>query len=299
MGAPAQLFGELVSIVAPVYLCVALGWGWARLGRRYDTELVTDLVMNVGAPCLVFTSLVAIEAPLGEMLEMVGATLLALASFAGIGAALLRGLGLPLRTFLGPVVFGNTGNMGLPVCLFAFGEPGLVLAVCFYATTAFVHFTLGQGIWSGSFALGTLLRTPLTWATLLAAGVVVGGLPVPLWLGRTTELLGDFAIPLMQFTLGVTLARLSVAGLGRSVGISLLRIGTGLVVGVGLAWGLGLEGVGRGVFILDCTMPIAVFNYLLAERYARSPDEVASAVVVSTLISLLTLPVILVLLIQP
>lgn len=277
----------------PVYVAVGLGYSWTRLGRRYDTEGITDLVMNVGVPCLVFSSLVGLDLDPTAMLEMVLVVLAALACFALIGMGVLRVAGLPYHSFLPPVIFGNTGNMGLPVCLFAFGDTGLALGVCVYATNSFVQFTGGLWLWSGGASSKELLRTPLAYAAVLAALVLATGVSVPIMIQRTTTLLGDFTIPLMSITLGVTLGRLEIAEL-RSAGLlSLLRVGVGFGVGVGLSTLFELDGAARGVLILQCSMPIAVINYLLAEKYQRDAAGVASAIVVSTLISLATLPLIL------
>ena len=293
MTAPQELVGQLFAIVAPVYICVAVGYGWTRAGRRYDTALITDLIFNIGAPCLAFSSLVGIEADPHDLVRIGAATLLALLVFALIASAVLRMFRLPLTTFVAPMVFPNTGNMGLPVSLFAFGSEGLVLGICFYTVVTLVQFTAGIWLWSGQVDLRQVLRTPLAWSVSLAVIVLLADIPVPGWLLRTTTLLGEFTIPLMQFTLGVTLGSLTFAVIRQSLGLSFLRIGMGVAVGFGLARLMGLEGAARGVFILDCAMPVAVFNYLLAERYNRSPAEVASVVMVSTLVSLVTLPLIL------
>lgn len=287
------MFSELVAIVVPVYLCVGLGFAWRRTGRPFDTALITELLMGVGAPALVFSSLTSLTATGDAVARVAAGALLALGTHAVLGAAILRALGLPAHTFLGPLVFMNAGNMGLPLCLFAFGEEGLALGTTFFATAALTHFTAGQWLWAGRLSAGEVLRTPLAWSALAAAAVLVLGIPVPRWLARTTELVGSFTIPLMQFTLGVSLCGLSVSGMPRAVLLSAVRIGMGLGVGVGLAWLLGLEGVARGVFVLDCAMPVAVFNYLLAERYRRSPEEVAGLVMVSTLLAFGTIPLIL------
>ncbi len=93
--------GELLSIVAPIYVAIGLGWGWGRVGRRWDMELITELIMTIGAPCLVFSSLVGMKVDPAALLQMVGATLAAFASFALIGALVLRLAGLPVATFLG------------------------------------------------------------------------------------------------------------------------------------------------------------------------------------------------------
>jgi predicted permease len=287
------VFGELLAIVAPIYIAIGLGYGWGRAGRRWDTELITDLIMTIGAPCLVFSSLVGTDIGPGAMLEMALATLAAFATFAVVGAGVLRLSGLSVQTFLAPIVFPNAGNMGLPVALFAFGQEGLALGIAFYAVASFTQYSAGIWIWSGRVSGGALLRTPLTWSVVIATTVMVLEAPVPGWIFRTTELLGAFTIPLMQFSLGVSLYRLELSAIPRSVALSLLRLGLGLVVGAGLAELFGLTGAARGVLILDCSMPVAVLNYLLAERYQRSPEDVASLVVLSTLLSLITLPLIL------
>lgn len=281
---------DLFPIIAPVFLCPALGWAWVRAGRSYDRELITVLIADIGAPCLVFSRLVALDVEPRAMAEMALAAAVSVAIFALAGIAVLRAAQLPLHTFLCPLVFGNQGNMGLPVCLFAFGQEGLALGIAYFSVTATLQFTAGISIWSGRLSVGELARTPLIHAVVLAVAVLVSGREVPAWIWNTTEILGGFAIPLMLVTLGVSLAELRVARIGRSVALSLCRLGIGFAVGVALAALLDLEGVARGVLILQCAMPAAVFNYLFAQRYGRAPEEVASIVVISTLMAFAGLP---------
>lgn len=287
------MLARLVDIVAPIYVVAGLGWWWARSGRRYDTPLVTDLIMTIGAPCLVFASLTSLEVEPAALGTMAVAAIAAFGALAVAGAVALGLLGLPLDTYLSPIVFMNAGNLGLPVCLFAFGEAGLALGVVFFAVGALLQFTVGLAFWSGRLDLRVLARTPLAWAAVAAIAVVVAGLHPPEWLGRTTTLLGGFTIPLMQFTLGVSLGQLGAGPPGRAVVVAGLRLGLGILVGFALAGTFALEGVARGVFVLDCAMPVAVFNYLLAQRYERSPESVAGVVVVSTLLAFATVPVLL------
>jgi predicted permease len=288
-----ELWVELFSIVSPVYICAGLGFAWVRSGRSFPTQEVTELIMLVGAPCLAFSKLVALEVSVGAMAQMFAATLAALVTFLVLGVLVLWIARLPFRPYLGALVFGNTGNMGLPVCLFAFGEPGLALGVCYYAATAAGQFSVGVVVSSGRLSLRELARTPLILAVALAIAVIAAGVRVPAWLQNTTGILGDLTIPLMQITLGVSLAGLRPRGLGRSFGLGSARILMGLAVGLVLAELLALEGIVRGVFIVDCAMPAAVFNYLIAQRYDQRPDEVASVVMISTLLSFGSLPLIL------
>jgi hypothetical protein len=284
---------QLLDIMLPIYVCIGLGVLWARSGRVYDTPMVTDLIMLVGAPSLVFSTLSDLAVDPLTMVRLAVATLAALAALTVLGSVLLRSVRLPRHTFLGPLVFMNVGNMGLPLCLFAFGDAGLALGVTFFAVAALTHFTAGLVLWSGRLSLGEVVRTPLAWAAVLAVLVLVTGAAVPEWLRRTTGVLGGITIPLMQFTLGVSLAGLHPGRLPRAFGLAVARFGLGLSVGLGLATAFGLDGVAWKVFVLNCAMPVAVFNYLLAQRYGRSPEDVAGLVVVSTLLSFVTVPALL------
>ena len=284
---------ELISIVAPIYCCAFLGYLWVRTGRPYDSELIGDLTMTVGAPCLVFYSLVTIEIEASALAQMAGAGLLAIGVMGVVATAVLLAFRQPLHTFLAPMTLPNTGNMGLPVCLFAFGEEGLALGVCFFAVASITQFTLGMSVWSGELSWRQLLRTPVTIASLLAVVAIASDFDPPRFLLRTTQVLGGMTIPLMQFTLGVSIGRLALGHIPRALALSIFRLGLGVAVGVLVAEWLELEGVARGVLILDCAMPVAVVNYMLAVRYRRSPSEVAGTVVISTLLSFGTLPLLL------
>ena len=288
------MFEQLFSIVTPVYLCIAVGFVWQRIGRPVDNGLIADLCMNLGAPCLVFSSLVAIEVDPTALGELICAVFAAFVCFGLLGWGVLRAAGVKQVSMLATLVFPNTGNLGLPICLFAYGQEGLVYAVVFFALTSLVQFSVGQWLWSGQVSLSQLARTPLVYAVLSAAVVLALDLPVPEWLMRTTETIGGITIPLMQFTLGVSLATLQVSRWNRSIAIGSLRLAMGFGVGVLLCELFALEGLVRGVVILDCAMPTAVINYLFAERYGREPADVAGVVVASTTLSLVSLPLILV-----
>lgn len=283
----------LATVLAPIFICTALGFGWARLGRAYDTGLVTSLIFNFGTPCLVFSTLTGLDLSPAGFGRMAGAAVLALACFAIIAAVVLRAARLPFHTYLPALIFGNSGNMGLPVCLFAFGETGLALAIAFFTVGSISNFTFGVWISSGTFSPASLLRTPMIYAVAVSVTFMIAGIEVPPWLANTTRLIGGMTIPLMLVTLGVTLAELRVTAFWRAFALSMLRLGMGFSVGYGLAGALGFEGVVRGVLIVECAMPVALFNFLFARRYDRTPSEVAGMVLISTLAALALLPLVL------
>ncbi len=197
---------------------------------------------------------------------------------------------MPKPGYLPSLMFANTGNMGLPLCLFAFGQAGLELAVVYFSISVIIFMTFGVWLVSGSPSPAPALKTPLPYAVTVAAAFLLAETEPPRWVTNTTGLLGDMTIPLMLVTLGVSLARMQVVRLGRSVVLALLRLGLGLGVGLALAEAFALDGMARGVFIIQCAMPVAVFNYLFAHLYRRAPDEIAGAIVLSTLVSFVTLP---------
>jgi predicted permease len=249
--------------------------------------------MSIGTPCLVFSTLTALRVELGALGQMVVATLTGFAVLAVFGMAALRVMNLPFNTYLPSVMLPNTGNMGLPLSLFAFGEPGLALAIVVFAISALLQFTVGAGIAAGHANWQALLRMPLLHAVALAVLVLALEIPVPNWVANTTDLLGGMVIPLMLMTLGVSLSKLRVKSLRRSLMLSLVRLVPGAIVGLAVGWAFGLDPVALGVLAIQCAMPVAVFNYLFAQLYRREPEEIAGAVVLSTLLSFLTLPLLL------
>lgn len=284
---------ELLSVVAPVFLVALVGLAWARSGAHFDEASISRLVLNVGVPCLLFRSLTTLEVSPFQLAQMAGLTVAVMSLFAIGGLAVLKALRLPSHTFLGPLIFTNSGNIGIPICLFAFGETGLALAMTYFAVSAIFHVSLGGPLFAGTFSWRPFLRSPLTWAVAITVPVVAFGVPVPDWLSRTTSLLGDIAIPLMLLTLGVSLSKMHPDSVGRSILLALVRFGLGVAAGFLVATVFGIEGLPRKVLILQAAMPVGVLNYLFAHRYARSPEQVASLVLVSTLLSVLTIPALL------
>ncbi|UCH75770.1 MAG: AEC family transporter [Rhodospirillales bacterium] len=285
--------GQLFAIVAPVMIAVAVGYVMARLGKKEEPEYVTLLVTYVGTPCLVFSTLANISLDLSAVGRIAGAAALSLVLAGAIGYPLLRLTSLSVRGYLPSLMHPNTGNMGLPLCLFAFGEEGLALGIAFYVVIASNHFVTTPVVASGELSFGRIARSPIIYAVVIALGFLVTQTAVPEWINNATRLLGGITIPLLLITLGFSLARLKVSNLQTSLVLALARLAIGLAVGHAIVAILGLEGIARGVAILQASMPNAVFNYLFAKQYDAEPDGVAGMVVVSTLLTFIVLPVLL------
>ena len=283
----------VLEIVAPVFLLAATGFGWRKVGFEYPVAFVTRLAMTIAVPCLIFTALMQTEIDPAALSAMTLATLAGYALMGVMAAGLIVVAGIDRRTFLAPTIFGNTGNLGLPLALFAFGEAGLGYGVVIFAVMAVLSFTVGIRLVSDQGSVLRVLREPMVWATLLGALFLWQGWQTPRWLTNALSLAGQLAIPLMLFTLGVAVARLTPRGIGRAAALSLAKLGLGIAAGLAAGWAFGLEPVAFAVLVLQMATPVGVSSYLLAERFGADADAVAGYVVISTLISVLALPVLL------
>ena len=287
------MYAQIFSVIAPIFLIAALGYGWSFFRLRYDSRFISRIVMDVGAPCLIIASMQKAQLPTGQLWQMGLVTIAGLALLFIINTVILRLAGLSCRTYLGPLSFANTGNMGVPICLFAFGEKAMALALVLFMTTSIFHFSIGVALAGSRNALHALLTSPVFYAAAFSCVLVVTGWQLPVFLFNTIELLGGIAIPLMLFSLGASLQSIRAQAFNRGAALSVMRLGGGFVVGLLLCFLFDLQGVIAGVVMIQSTMPSAVFNYLLAMTYNRQPQEVAGIVVLSTVLSFATLPLLL------
>ncbi|MBO6521486.1 MAG: AEC family transporter [Rhodospirillales bacterium] len=289
----ADLARILLDVVTPVAVCAGIGFIWAKMKQPFDSVMVTRLVSNVGVPSLVFATLVKMELGGGLFLEMALAAFVTSVFFFVIGWAALKITGLSIRTYLNPVAFANTGNMGLPLCLLAFGEDGLALGIAYFVVNVVLLLTVGIAVASNQYNLFDVVKRPFIYAVLAASIFHFTDVEVPNALLSTTTLLGNFSIPLMLITLGVSLATLQIVSIKRAAFISFLRLGIGIPVGFASAAMFGFTGAAHGTLVLMCSMPVAVITFLFAENYGADGRAVAGAVIISTLASFAIMPVLL------
>lgn len=283
----------IFEVIAPVFICAMLGYGWVKKGYAFDTPFVSRLVLEIGAPCLIFSSFMEQDIDMQVFRQMSVAALVSMLLFGLAGSLVLYLARMDQRTWLPSQMFPNVGNMGLPLCLLAFGEEGLALGMTYFMINTVFGFTIGVMITSGKLSFRELLKNPTFYSVLITLFFLFAGIKPWTWVQNTTKLLGNFTIPLMLIAMGVSLARFEITSVKRSLLIALLRLGMGFAVGVLVVEMLDLTGVMRGITILQSSMPVAVFSYLFAVRYNRSPEEVAGTVVISTLLSFLSLPALL------
>ncbi|WP_372610799.1 AEC family transporter [Halomonas sp.] len=287
------MLAQLFAVMAPVIAGAGLGFTWIRMGYAYPIEFVTRLVFNIGTPALVLASLSGADIDAGSFGLTMLATTLVLVAMAGLTFVLAWLLKRDWRVLLAPTMYPNTGNMGLPVVLYAFGQSGFVFGITVMVTVALFQFTLGTMLISRGNPLKTLVKTPTVYAILISLALLVTDTDLPLWLHNSVDLISGFTVPLMLITLGVSLASIQVRNLKAGIGFSLLRIPLAALIAWEIGHLLGLPEMALAILVLQMSMPVAVFNYLFAQKAKREPEYTASLVFCSTLLSLVYLPILL------
>lgn len=284
------MVAQLAAVLAPVVLTVLIGLLWGKWRRGIDTDALNFVVINIGTPCLIIASLVQVDVDT-KVLSQVALAALIVAFATGLLATIVCKItGSPMRAYVPGVVFSNNANMGLPLCLYAFGEIGLSIGVAYYVTIATLHFTVGLMWFSGKLSFKPMLKNPIFWAAMLAISMKATGTGLPDWLGNWLQFVGNLANPLMLILLGISLARIQLTTLKRPLGFAMLRVFGGMSVAYGVCQLMGLSGVVAGVVLIQASTASAVVNYLLAEQYQSQPKEMAAMVMLSTAVAFASMP---------
>lgn len=288
-----MLLIRILSIVFPIFAVVAVGYLYGRL-KRPDLTTVNQLNMALLLPALLFDVLssknfdvAAFGAlALGAGLVILGSGLLAwpVARLAGIDA----------RTLVPPMMFTNSGNMGLPLAVFAFGPQALAGAVVLFIVENTLHFTLGTWLMDRRAQLWQVLRQPIVLATLAGLGFSLSGLALPEPVAVTIEMVGQASIPLLLFALGTRMVDIDLREwrIG-ALGAVLCPVTGVLIVSLIRPW-LQLPALQDSLLLVFGALPPAVLNYLVAERYRQEPAKVASVVLFGNLAAVISIPIVLV-----
>ncbi|MEO1703848.1 MAG: AEC family transporter [Pseudomonadota bacterium] len=283
----------VLEIVAPVFALAGIGFVWVKLGLEYRVEFVTRLAMTLGIPALIFVALMETEIDPSALSRIVLASIATYAALTVAVGMIVWFAGLNSRTWHAPLVMSNTGNIGLPLAFFAFGDEGLGFAVAVFAVSTVYAFTFGLWLVTRTSNPLNLIKEPMVGATLLGALFLWQGWQTPDVVTNTLRLIGQLGIPLMLITLGVAIARISPSNISRSAIMAVVKIAlcAGVATAIGLAFDL--PQVAFGILILQFAAPAAVTSYLIAEKYGADAEPVAGLVVLTTALSVITLPLIL------
>jgi predicted permease len=279
----------VLETTVPVFTVIALGF-WLAGRRTFDAATLADLALLVSSPCLVLASLSRADFDWERWALLAGGGLWILAGTGALATLYVRRSGRSLRGLVLPATFWNAGNMGLPCAQLAFGPEGLEAGLLLFVAVALAQFSAGIWIAKGQGGLREALRLPLLWAALAGLTMAATGWQPPNLLRVPVEMLGAMAIPLMLLNLGIQLRRLVLSDVRHAVVAVAIRMGGGSLLAALYVSVFSLGGADRSVLLLAGVLPAAVMNAVLAERYGASPAAVASAVVLGTLVSIVSIP---------
>ncbi|MBN8656556.1 MAG: AEC family transporter [Anaerolineae bacterium] len=292
-----ELFNTFANNLLPIMLIAAAGY---VLGKTLtvDSRTIGRIVFYIFSPLLVFNLMVTSQLNLQQALTTVEytiAVIVIMGTIAFILGKLFRLERAHLLAVILTVAFGNTGNYGLPLVKFAFGDEALAVASIFYVTTTILFNTVGVVIASlghldlKSAILG-VFKLPILYAVAMALIIKGFGIQIPLPLSRTIEIAANGAIPAMIILLGLELTRIEWTHSLRATGLGVAtKLLIGPLVGLLIASLFGLQGHTRQGSVIEAAMPAAVATTVVATEYNLEPSLVTAIVFFGTIFSPLTL----------
>lgn len=282
----------LINIVAPVLLIVVLGYVFARYqSETPNMAFINQVNVHLFCPALIFSALISHPVEAGTAWALIVAGVLVII-LPGVLLYFFHPKGITRSAFIVSGMFRNTGNVGIPLMLLAYGRDQLGDIILLFVLSNSLHFSLGLFLLAGSGSRWLWLRNPNVWAAIAGLILAPHQAQVPEFFITTVEMLGQITIPMMLFSLGVRIAQDKITQVGFALRINLLYLATGALCAPLIIWLLPLTAEWSRLILLSALLPPAVLNFLLCEHYKASPQAVASIVLLGNILSVITIPVV-------
>jgi malate permease and related proteins len=288
-----EIFLKLLDVIFPVFFVIGVGYYLGKKNPKIDTNFITNFAGNIGTPAMIFYTVTTTGITFSIFTHYFVYALIMIGGFAIIGLISLSILQKDLSMELPPLILPNTGNMGIPICLFAYGSQGLGVASAIASVIILFHFTLGVFLAKKKFSLNVVVKSPPVYAIIISVIFLYFRIKTPLFLENTTFLLTYATIFLVLMSLGIALTRFKFS-LKDSILLSSCRLILGPLVAFIIIYNFNLSGFAAGVLLIQSAMPSAILNYLVGSMYSpkKVVESIASTIVVSTIGSFLTIPII-------
>ena len=289
-----ELYLKLIDVLFPVFFIIGIGYYLGNKNPNINTDFITTFAGNVGTPAMIFYTITTTGVTLSVFTEYFIYALVIIGGFSFVGILFLLLLKKDFISELPPLILPNTGNMGIPICLFAYGTAGLGVASAIASVVILLHFTLGVLLAKKSFSLEILIKNMPIYGIIVSVIFLYFEWDVPGYLENTTFLLTYATIFLVLMSLGIALSRLKVVSWTHASILGAVRVIIGPIIGFGLIKFLNLNGFAAGVLLIQSCMPSAVLTYLVGSMYSEKKvvDSVASVIVTSTIMSFVTIPIV-------
>ena len=289
-----EIYFKLFEVLFPVFFIVGIGYFLGKKNPKLDTTFITNFGANIGSPAIVFYSVTTTGITFEIFINYFFYYFLAIIGFSLVGIIFLNFLKKDILMELPPFILPNTGNMGLPICLFAYGTQGLGIAGAIASIIILFHFTLGVFLASKKFTLEIITKSPAFYSIIISIIFIYFEMDVPNFVVNTTMLLTYATIFLILMSLGIALTRLKIFSFNKALISAMARVLIGPIIGFCIIRIFNLSGVAAGVLLIQCSMPSAILNYLVGSIYSpkKIVDNIASMIVVSTILSFITIPIV-------
>jgi len=289
-----ELYYKLFEVIFPVFFIIGIGYYIGKKNPNFDTTFITKFTANVGSPGLVIFAVTTTGLSFNTFVEFFGYSLISVIIFGITGAFILKFLKKDYIRELPPLILPNTGNIGLPICLFAYGNAGLGVASAIFCVIILFHFTIGVLLADKKFSIKPLIKNGPFYAILFSMFLLYFEINTPKFVENTAMLLAYSTIVLVLMSLGVGLSKLKVFSFKSAFILSLHRVLFGPTIGFALIYFFNLEGFAAGALLIQSAMPSAILTYLVAQMYSPKEviDSIASTIVVSTTLSFFTIPIV-------
>ena len=289
-----DIYIKLFEVLFPVFFIVGIGYFLGKKSPNLDISFITNYSANFGTPALVIFALTSSGVTFNLFAEYFIYSLIAIICFSITGIIFLILMKKDYIRELPPFILPNTGNMGIPICLFAYGSLGMGVAAAISTIVVLLHFTLNIFLAKKKFDINVIIKSPSFYAVLVAVTFLYLDIETPVFVLNTVMLLAYAMIVLILMSLGVALTQLKVFSLKSSIISSIGRVIIGPIIGYIIIKVFNLSGFAAGVLLIQSSMPSAILTYLIASMYSpkETVDNISSMIVVSTLMSLITVPII-------
>jgi malate permease and related proteins len=290
-----EIYLKLFEVLFPVFFVVGIGYYLGKKNPKINTTFITNFAANVGTPAMIIYALTSTGISFDIFKNYFWYYLIAILLFSIIGIFFLFFLNTKdIIRELPPFIMPNTGNIGMPICLFAYGAQGLGVAAAIGALIVLCHFTVGVFLADRKFNINVIIKNPPFYAIIISVILLYFELELPKFIENTTFLLMYATIFLILMSLGIALTRLKVFSFKKALISSIARVILGPIVGISLIQYFNLEGFAAGALLIQCSMPSAILTYLVGSIYSpkKIVDSIASMIVVSTVMSFITIPIV-------
>ncbi len=289
-----DLYIKLFEVLFPVFFIVAIGYFLGKKNPNFDTSFITSYSGNFGTPALVIFALTTTGVTFDVFAEYFFYGIILLCLFGLVGLIFLILMKKDYIRELPTFILPNTGNMGIPICLFAYGKMGMGIAAAISSLVVLLHFTLNIFLAKKEFDIKVIIKSPAFYAIIVTILILYFDKQVPQFIINTVMLLAYAMIVMILMSLGVALTQLKVFSLKQSIITSIGRVVVGPLIGFILIYFFDLSGFPAGVLLIQSSMPSAILCYLVASIYSPKEivDNISSTIVVSTLMSLITVPIV-------